>query len=109
MRNAPAIFLVGGLLSICSFEESKAADAVSPTIYATPATGSAVIPRDDEPGLLPMRASDRVSLPVVDLNGPAAVPQASVEAIPTPTAFHAGGALLVVILLSRFFRKLRWA
>ena len=107
MRNALTILIVGSVLSVGSFEQSKAADVPS-SIYAVPVTNSPSIPREDEPGLLPMRASERVQMPVADLSDQATVPQASVEAIPTPTAFHAGGALLVVILLSRFVRKLRW-
>jgi hypothetical protein len=30
-----------------------------------------------------------------------------VEAIPTPTAFHAGGMLLIAMIAARFFRKVR--
>jgi hypothetical protein len=108
MRNALKILLVGGVFLVCNFEQAKATDAPS-SIYATPITTSPAVPREDEPGLLPMRASEPVQVPVVDLSAQAAVPQASVEAIPTPTAFHAGGALLAVILLGRGVRKLRWA
>jgi hypothetical protein len=113
MRNALKIIAFVGVLSVVGFEQSKAADAPLPiipsSIYAVPVDDKAGIPRADEPGLLPLRASDRVQLPVMEFSDRAAVPQATVEAIPTPTAFHAGGTMLVGILLFRVLRKLRWA
>ena len=105
MRNALTILVVGGVLSVGGLEESRAADTAT-SVYAIPLEAH-TIPRDDEPGLLPMRVSDRVQIPVIDRADIA--PQASaVEAIPTPTAFHAGGALLGMILIRRLVRKVRW-
>jgi hypothetical protein len=109
MRNALRILVVAGVLSVLGFEQSKASDVVPNSVYAAPVQTHAAIPGEDEPGLMPMRASDHQPIPVIELNDRATVPQATVEAIPTPTAFHAGGALLVGIALTRVYRKLRRA
>ena len=111
MRNALFILVVGGLFSVGFIDAANAADALSPSIYAIPVSGQGTLPQYDQRGLLPIRYDDQPQAPLLDQTGrQSAAPQASiVEAIPTPTAFHAGGLLLLVIFLSRFVRKLRWA
>ena len=112
MRNALSILVVGGLLSIISVDAAQAGEGVpSPSVYAMPVAGQTVVPQDDEQGLLPSSYNGLQQVPMVSQNGrQSGAPQASiVEAIPTPTAFHAGGFLLLLIFVGRFFRKLRWA
>ena len=109
MRNALFIAVLGTLFSNGFIDQVKADEAPPASIYAIPAVSSGM--QDAQPGLLPIRDGDRLSAPVLDPTGrQSALPQASVvEAIPTPTAFHAGGILLLAMFLVRCFRKLRWA
>jgi len=113
MRNALLILSVISLISTACLASATASDSSVPgqtSVYAPPlsARGDFSVAGDQQ--LLPVHGSD---LPLSSANGTsgtsASSPQVSVvEAIPTPTAFHAGGLLLVIIFAGRYFRKLRF-
>jgi len=98
-------------MSVGFADGSKAAEGPRSSIYAVPALGQGIASQDDRAGLLPIRSSDQPRALILDQSGrqPAAPQVSIVEAIPTPTAFHAGAILLLAIFLTRCFRKLRWA
>ena len=60
----------------------------------------------DDNQLLPVKGSD-LPLPTVVGNLSSGPQDSIVEAIPTPTAFHAGAVLLLALVSIRFIRKLR--
>jgi hypothetical protein len=119
MRNALLVLLFVVLSSSASFAEMPAERVVATSLYATPLRNPA--PNDVTDGTLPEDAKYQSLIPVRDEalssatlvdESPvsASLPESSaVEAIPTPTAFHAGGCLLLLILLSRCIRKVRWS
>jgi hypothetical protein len=115
MRNALILFV---LLPICGLVSSARADVASDaahlSVYATPIAGhdsSAAGLNAEDTSLIPVRYPGVAQTSLADQTPVSvALPQSStVEAIPTPTAFHAGGLLLVLIFVTRCVRKLRWA
>ncbi len=81
------------------------------SVYAQSVSKPGGLSANDSPRLLVDRGTDGSAETINDREvRPSVSPQASaVEAIPTPTAFHAGVLLLGLIALGRFVRRLRWA
>jgi hypothetical protein len=102
MRNALLILLLCGLILGSVSSKVFAEGTASPTIYAAPVTASAL---DDS--LLPANGRD---LPLTGTVANGLAPtgsQATVEAIPTPTAFQAGSVLLIAVATGRVARRLK--
>lgn len=107
MRNALVILLVSSVSSVPLVANAIGSDIEPSSNYVAPASNT---PLDGDNSLLPVQGKDLALTPADGVGAPAAAPQASVvEAIPTPTAFQAGGVLLMVLIAGRFIRRLRSA
>jgi hypothetical protein len=105
MRNALYILTAACILSPAMI--ARAAEPV--TVAFQYGNATAGVPLVSDAPFLPVRGRDLPLSSALDGSGsPQSSPQAStVEAIPTPTAFHAGGVLLLGLAAARSFRKLR--
>jgi hypothetical protein len=106
MRNALLqISLIGASL-VPTLAYASQPDIDQSVLVPAPAS---IYSLDLDHQLLPVKGSDLpLSTSTAASGTKANGPQASVvEAIPTPTAFHAGGVLLIAMFAARYFRKLR--
>jgi hypothetical protein len=125
MRNALVILSLGSVFALSRLAvagpvdfaptaDTKTSQPENHSAYASVLTTTAFSDSRDKDSatnreLLPVNGSD-LPLPsaVSNSTGSSGSPQASVvEAIPTPTAFHAGVFLLIAMFTARYFRKLR--
>ena len=110
MRNALLNLSLIGMSLVPTLALASQPDIAQPVTVSTPVAApvSAYAP-DLNQQLLPVRGSDLSLSTASATNGTSSTgPQASVvEAIPTPTAFHAGGLLIIAMIAARYFRKLR--
>jgi hypothetical protein len=111
MRNALYILLAAGVSTgaVAAQAASVETPVSSSASLSVPVAANGDISMDAP--FLPVRGRDLpLSTAVTSAGSPQSVPQASVvEAIPTPTAFQAGGVLLLGLAAARSFRKLRIA
>ena len=113
MRITLSIIVLGGTLFSVLVNPARGAIGGSDSVYAQPVSKPGELPFIDQPRLIDT-GTDAFAGAAQSINDrnvrPVVGPQSSVvEAIPTPTAFHAGGFLLLLIAGTRFFRKFRWA
>ena len=107
MRNTLSFVVAVFLFPAFLLTPAKGVSSSSGSVYAPTLAGSAMT---DPPTLLLTNATDHqlISTNGLETRQPVGPENSVVEAIPTPTAFHAGGALLLLIIISRFIRKPRW-
>jgi hypothetical protein len=115
MRKAPFI-IIGCVILLAIGRSGAKAEAVGSGYSKAPVASNTAnapddIPTPDNMGqILPVHGADLPAPPSTELGDQSTDTTGTsvVEAIPTPTAFHAGAVLLFLIVLGRSFRKRRW-